>query len=169
MPSIRKESLATIFVFYLVVVAAITIFPTHLSRFRVPYPNDIGLVPLGYSCECFRLAYGTQPTVKAFCFRNTLGNLALLLPLGILLPLVSQRFLTLKRVLLLALCLSLSIETIQFVLWFFGNARTVDIDDVILNTLGAGLGFAFYQFFIAKSEDRIQDREVRNEKRSSDS
>ena len=80
---------------------------------------------------------------------NTLGNIALFLPLGILLPLLSNRFRSLSRVLLVALCLSLSIETTQFVLRFVGNPRAVDIDDVILNTLGACLGFAFYTYFIA--------------------
>ena len=70
------------------------------------------------------------------------------MPLGFLLPLVSRRFLTFKRVLLFALFLSLSVESIQFVLRFFGNPRAVDIDDVILNTLGAGVGFAFYKSFI---------------------
>ena len=86
---------------------------------------------------------------------NTFGNLALLLPLGILLPLISHRFRTLKRVLLLALCLSVGIEASQFVLRFFGNLRAVDIDDVILNTLGACLGFAFYKVF--KTGDRRQE------------
>ena len=80
--------------------------------------------------------------------RNTLGNLALFVPLGILLPLVSNRFLTFKRVLLFAVFLSLSVESIQFLLRFFGNPRAVDIDDVILNTLGACVGFAFYKSFM---------------------
>jgi len=48
-------------------------------------------------------------------------------------------------VLLFALLLSLSVESIQFLLRFFGNPRAVDIDDVILNTLGACVGFALYK------------------------
>ena len=70
------------------------------------------------------------------------------MPLGFLLPLVSNRFLTFKRVLLFAVLMSLSVESIQFVLRFFGNPRAVDIDDVILNTLGGCLGFGFYKVFI---------------------
>ena len=50
--------------------------------------------------------------------------------------------------LLFAVFLSLSVESIQFLLRFFGNPRAVDIDDVILNTLGACLGFAFYKSFM---------------------
>ena len=102
-----------------------------------------------------------------FCLRNTLGNLALFLPLGILLPLVSNQFRTLKRVLLLVLCLSVSIETIQFVLRFFGNPRAVDIDDVILNTLGACLGFAVYKYGRRKAESRGQNTEYRRQETES--
>lgn len=103
------------------------------------------MVPLGYSFKCFR--QDPRHHQNAFCLRNTLGNLALFVPLGILLPLTSNRFRTLRRVLLFALCLSLSIEAIQFLLRFFGNPRAVDIDDVILNTLGACVGFAIYKSF----------------------
>ena len=71
---------------------------------------------------------------------NAFGNIALFLPLGILLPLATK-FRSLKQVMLVALLLSFSIEAIQFALRFIGNARAVDIDDVILNTLGALLGF----------------------------
>jgi len=78
---------------------------------------------------------------------NTFGNLALLLPLGILLPLAGERFRGLKRLLLIALCLSVSIETIQFVMRFFGNPRAVDIDDVIINTVGACLGYGVFKVF----------------------
>ena len=80
---------------------------------------------------------------------NTFGNVALFMPLGVLLPLVSNRFRLLRRVLVVAFCLSVSIEATQFVLRFLGNPRAVDIDDVILNTLGGCLGFAFYKLFIA--------------------
>ena len=86
-----------------------------------------------------------HPHLTRFCLRNTLGNVALFMPLGILLPLVDTRFRSLKRVLLLALCLSLTIETLQFALRFVGNPRAVDIDDVLLNTLGACLGFLIYR------------------------
>ena len=144
---------------YLGVVALPTIVPTHLSRFRNPHSYHINIVPLGYSFTCFLQNQVEHPHITAFCLRNTLGNFALFLPLGILLPLVSKRFLTLRRVLLTALCLSLSIEVIQFVLRFFGNPRAVDIDDVILNTLGACLGFVVYKYGIRKTGDRIQKTE----------
>jgi glycopeptide antibiotics resistance protein len=93
--------------------------------------------------------------------RNTLGNIALFLPLGIMLPLLFNRFRSLKRVILLAAFLSLSIETIQFFSAFFGNFRSVDIDDVLLNTLGAWVGYATW--WLAGRDQRSEVRGRRSE------
>jgi len=145
MTSIRREALVATLAGYLLIVAAITIVPTHVGRFRIPRPNHINLVPLGYSFKCFLQDQTSHPHLAAFCLRNTLGNIALFLPLGFLLPLTFARLRSLTRVLAIAFCLSLSIETIQFFLRFVGNDRAVDIDDVLLNTLGACLGFVVYK------------------------
>lgn len=136
-----------IFVAYLIVVVALTIIPTHLSPLRSPHSDHINLVPVNYSLRCILLAYKRHPDLMTFCLRNTLGNVALFLPLGILLPLTFDRFDSLKRVLAIAFCVSLSIETIQFFSRFIGSARAVDIDDVLLNTLGACLGFLLFRIF----------------------
>ena len=143
--SIKTLLIAT-FIVYLAVIAALTIVPTRLARFRSADPDHINIIPFDYSVRCFLQERSAYPHVTGFCLRNTLGNIALFVPLGILLPLVSVRFRSLKRMLLLALCMSLTIETIQLVLRFVGNPRAVDIDDVILNTLGACLGFFVYRF-----------------------
>jgi glycopeptide antibiotics resistance protein len=137
--SLSQTLILILLAIYLAVVAAITILPTTLSTFRYPRENHVNLIPLDYSFRCFLQDPAAHLT--AFCVKNTLGNIALFIPLGVLAPLVSARFRSLGRMLLLAVCLSLSIETIQFVLRFFGNPRAVDIDDVILNTLGAVLGY----------------------------
>jgi|SRR5882672_1285489 len=144
----KKGLLATTFAVYLFVVAAITIIPTHISSVRSPHVDHINLVPLGYSFKCFLQDQSSHPHLTAFCLRNTLGNIALFLPFGILLPLVSDRFHGMKRVVLLAAGVSLSIETIQFLSRFIGSPRAVDIDDVLLNTLGAWLGFVVYRLLL---------------------
>jgi glycopeptide antibiotics resistance protein len=150
MPSIRKKSLLTAFAVYLVVVAAITIVPTHISRLRSPHSDHVNLIPLDYSFRCFMQDQRAHPHLTAFCLRNTLGNIALFLPLGILLPLTFDRLRSLMRVMAIAFCLSLSIETIQFFSRFIGSPRAVDIDDVLLNTLGACLGLAVYRYVIRR-------------------
>ena len=149
------------FVIYVAVVAGLTVVPTHFARFRSAHPDHINLMPLQYSFRCFELARKRHPDLMGFCVRNTFGNILLFAPLGILLPLVSTRFRTLKRVLLLALCMSLTIEMIQLVLRFVGNPRAVDIDDVLLNTLGACLGFVVYDSLVqplAKDEPARSDK-----------
>jgi len=141
----KKRLLAVIFVVYLLLVASVTIIPKQISRLRDEHAEHINLVPLGYSFKCFQLDENQHPHVTRFCLRNTLGNIALFLPFGILLPALSNRFNSLRRVLLLAATLSLSIETIQFISRFIGSPRAVDIDDVLLNTFGACLGLIVYR------------------------
>jgi len=146
----KTKLLVASLVLYIGVIFAFTIVPTHLSGFRNPRSYHINVIPLGYSFTCFLQDLSQHPHITTFCLRNTLGNLALFVPLGILLPLVGNRFLSLKRVLLSALMLSVGVEAIQFLLRFFGNPRAVDIDDVILNALGACVGFAFYKSFLPR-------------------
>jgi glycopeptide antibiotics resistance protein len=145
----KNKLFATAFTVYIGVVAAITIVPTHVSRLTTPHSDHINLVPFGYSFKCFNWTLDARSNLRAFCLINLLGNVALFVPLGILLPLVGDRFRSLKRVLLVALGLSLSIEAIQFLSRFLGIPRAVDIDDVILNTLGGCLGFALFKILAA--------------------
>ena len=67
---------------------------------------------------------------------NLGGNIALLVPLGLLLPLVYPNI-TWKKSLVLAVAAGLAIETMQTVL----RVGIFDIDDVILNALGVMLGY----------------------------
>ena len=69
--------------------------------------------------------------------RLVIGNILLLAPLGVLLPLINKKY-RFWKVSLVGLCTSLGIEGLQLVgNLLYGNAlRTVEIDDVIFNTLG---------------------------------
>jgi len=73
-----------------------------------------------------------------FWMRNLFGNLALLLPLGLLGPTALPALDRWWRVALVALLLSIAIELIQLAV----PDRSADIDDVIVNLTGALLGFA---------------------------
>jgi len=64
----------------------------------------------------------------------------LFFPLGFLLPLVWRR-LRFWRVLQIAIAVSVSIEIVQYLSQAWGN-RTADVNDVVLNVLGAFLGLA---------------------------
>lgn len=69
-------------------------------------------------------------------FTNIAGNLVLLMPLGFLLPLFWRYFYSAKHTILFAAGLSLSIELIQLV-----AGGVTSVDDLILNTVGAAIGF----------------------------
>lgn len=73
-------------------------------------------------------------------FRNLLGNIVLFIPLGIFLPLLFRPLANFGRWLLALSILLLSIELIQLIT----RRGSFDIDDLILNTLGACAGFALY-------------------------
>ena len=72
--------------------------------------------------------------------KATLLNVALFLPLGILLPLLWNRFRTMKDTALFGLGLSLTIELLQILV-----GRATDINDLITNTLGAFLGVVLWK------------------------
>jgi glycopeptide antibiotics resistance protein len=153
----KGSLLLATFIVYIAVVAGLTIVPTQLGRFRSADPDHINLMPLQYSFRCFELARKRHPDLMGFCVRNTFGNILLFAPLGILLPLVTRRFQSLKSVLLLGFCASLMIEAIQLMLRFVGSPRAVDIDDVIFNTLGTCVGFFIYRS-AAKGEHAQTDK-----------
>jgi len=73
-------------------------------------------------------------------FKNVLGNILLFLPFGLLSPYLikCKKFIS---VLVYSALFSTFIEVMQYT---FLTSRRADIDDVILNTLGAVIGFIVY-------------------------
>jgi hypothetical protein len=81
--------------------------------------------------------YLNQPSVKAALLEIG-GNIVLLAPLGVLLPVLSNRFRGPLRVFLAVGLVSLCIEVVQGTMI---AGRAFDADDVILNTLGAVVAY----------------------------
>jgi glycopeptide antibiotics resistance protein len=75
-----------------------------------------------------------------FWLRNLVGNLLLLLPLGLLGPVAMPFLDRWWRVALVALLFSVAIELIQLAI----PDRSADIDDVIVNVLGALIGYVVF-------------------------
>ncbi len=65
------------------------------------------------------------------------GNIIAFMPMGFLLPLVSEMMKKWSKVMLTALFATLAIEIVQYAL----GPGVTDIDDVILNMIGAGAGY----------------------------
>ena len=71
---------------------------------------------------------------------NIIGNFAMFIPSGILLPLIYKNVNTLKRVVFTGAAISLVIEVIQLPF----AVRASDVDDLILNTAGCLVGYGLY-------------------------
>lgn len=72
---------------------------------------------------------------------NLGGNIIMFIPLGFLLPRVFHKCTSLPRVLLTTAVIIAAVEIIQL----FTLVGSCDIDDLILNTLGSGLGFFIHR------------------------
>ena len=95
-----------------------------LLRCQELRPEQINLLPFSHTID--PAAYGQ--------------NVLLLLPLGFLLPFLGRSFCKPFPTLLAGFSLSLLVEVSQ--LW---NNRRTDIDDLLLNTLGAVLGWLLWR------------------------
>lgn len=83
---------------------------------------------------------GQNSTLGAFAFVNIIGNILIFIPYGIAMPVLSNERVKCISTCVLALSLSVSIEIIQLI----GKAGTCDVDDCLLNTLGALIGYICY-------------------------
>ena len=73
-------------------------------------------------------------------FKNTILNIVLFIPLGIMLPFLWKKYNTLKVTLFFGFFMSLAIELLQILTY-----RATDINDLIANTVGAVLGYFVFR------------------------
>lgn len=78
-------------------------------------------------------------------------NILLFIPLGLLIPLLFSRI-SFKKSIYIGFCSSLLIETTQLVLGkIIGYTyRSFDVDDLLMNTFGAAVGFIIYQMIYVR-------------------
>ena len=105
----------------------------------VRFRGFVNLVPFATVTELLRRESPAQ------AIRQIIGNVVMLIPLGVLLPVLWTRFRAVSRVAVAGLTVSVSIEAIQLGLWFAKlGSHSIDVDDLILNTVGACLGYALW-------------------------
>jgi len=107
----------------------VTLLPAHPAPGLDVEPNFIPLHTIGIYLANLDSGYWV---------RQMAGNLFLLLPVGLLGPVVLPWMDRWLRVLVASLALSTAIELAQ--LWV--PDRSADVDDVLLNVVGAVLGYA---------------------------
>lgn len=149
------------FVLYVSMVVEITLFPVPISLAEIAQVRsdaslyvspDLNLVPLHSIASS--LAGAESQGLRVF-FRNWLGNLLLLMPLGFMAPLIWTRFRSASQAALLCLAASLCIEMLQYMgsfLVFNIRWKSVDVDDVIVNVAGGMLGFVLSKALIGATQ-----------------
>ena len=102
----------------------------------------VNLVPLRTLKLFIRLLSHHRPQLVLSATINLVGNIVMFIPLGVFLPLVSSKFQKLWKTLL---CAALIISIVEF-LQLLTLVGICDIDDLILNLIGAALGFTIYRY-----------------------
>jgi glycopeptide antibiotics resistance protein len=121
---------------YAVVLVAITLLPIRWDPWRVHYANDDyrpQLAPLRGS--------GTNPFESSHpvhMLSEQVGNVVLFAPFGLLLPLLWPQLNRVRGVMVLGAGTSVGIELAQIAMPGIHHA---DVNDVLLNVLGVGLGW----------------------------
>jgi len=145
--SVRRPLLWAIFILYLAWLAKLTVFR---------YPPALlwqQLISVDAAALRLRLAYGSNlvplRTIATYLFRapslaaariDLIGNVAFFVPFGLLLSLLRPGRPD-RYVVTGAAAFSLLLELAQFAT----GAGSFDVDDLLLNTVGAGIGCAAYQ------------------------
>ena len=78
------------------------------------------------------------------------GNVLMFVPLGFMLPLLSERFHRFRTTLFVLVACSAAIELAQLTVGLAvvgGLYRVVDVDDVILNVVGGSIGFGLWKAY----------------------
>jgi glycopeptide antibiotics resistance protein len=133
---LTREFLLNLAFVYGCLLFKLTFFPMNIVLYAFDY-YDSNLIPLVGTIQIIQHA----STLAAV--RNIAGNLGLLVPLGILLPIFIKSLRQLWKILGIGFLVSLSIELSQLTL----KVRVFDVDDLIFNTLGVLIGFLIFLLF----------------------
>nr|WP_253197347.1 VanZ family protein [Clostridium algidicarnis] len=138
---------------YIIALIGVTLFPIRIGYGR----QAITMINMGINYIPFKsIIYDIrQIGIGSFSVRfqikllimNVLGNFILLIPIGFLTPILWKKVNSLKDIVIVGFLVSLSIELLQLLENFLsiGFFRVVDVDDLILNVLGAVFGYMAYQ------------------------
>ena len=141
-----KSVLKVLFVVYILVVIKVIIFKYPIEQLRAiaaTWQKSVILEGLGTA------NFVPFRTIKMYIVyahklnsvENLAGNILVFVPLGFLLPLVMDGMQSFAAVFVNAFTFVLGIEVFQL----FSAFGAFDVDDILLNCLGAALGFGFYK------------------------
>lgn len=98
------------------------------------WQQNSNLIPFG---NTFEYLMGADKFNVDIIINNTLGNVLIFIPLGIFLPILFKKYQSFTQLFVGSMIITFIIEVLQF----FLQIGQFDIDDIILNTIGAAVGF----------------------------
>lgn len=139
----RRELLSLLMLVNIAVILRFTMFPFdtvdgHVQPLpfdpALAFPPRLNLVPFA---EFF--TYGSRRDALV----NIIGNCAMFVPTGIVLPIVYPKLDSFAKVVGAGALLSLAIELVQLPF----HTRVTDVNDLMLNTAGVVIGYCLYALF----------------------
>ena len=127
-----------LFLMYLCLLAYFMFFSESFGRTDTDRGYAYNLVPLKEITRYFR--YYRTLGMPLFLI-NIVGNMVAFMPFGFFLPIISRRSRKWYNTVSFGLIFSLILETLQLIF----KVGSFDVDDMLLNTVGAGLGFLVYR------------------------
>lgn len=143
----RKKIVFVLFAIYLVFLIKVILF-----KYPMPMIREI-LKGSEVSPLSFRIAHSNFMAFRSIfeylfnsknikiSVRNLLGNIIAFMPFGFFMPLLTNRISKFKAIIISSFILSLSFECTQLLT----GLGEFDVDDIILNVLGAVFGYLFYK------------------------
>lgn len=127
-----------LFLMYLCLLAYFMFFSESFGRTDTDRGYAYNLVPLKEITRYFR--YYRTLGMPLFLI-NIVGNMVAFMPFGFFLPIISRRSRKWYNTVSFGLIFSLILETLQLIF----KVGSFDVDDMLLNMVGAGLGFLVYR------------------------
>lgn len=156
--NIVDEILTNLFVIYLFVLIGITILPIYVDG--MPYLEELSFIERCRINLVPFIHYFKNGIFSISIIRNIVGNLLLLLPFILYLCVKYEKMRNLKSSAIIALVISLSIELTQLVtnVLCISYGRAVDVEDLILNTIGGIIGWYIFKLIYKGKIKNIVDK-----------
>ena len=136
----KQEAMSLLMYINLAVIIRFTFFPMSKVDGQVqPLIFDIATA-FPFRVNLFPLVNLFDYDNKRDLLLNVIGNVAMFIPSGIVLPIIYKRLDSFVKVILVGGSISLCIEIIQLPF----SVRASDVDDLILNTVGVTIGYGIY-------------------------
>ncbi|HAQ07941.1 MAG TPA: VanZ family protein [Bacillus bacterium] len=144
----------TLYFLYLVIAATLLFFsPYRQAAYEINSTgaNPYNIVPFKTITNYLKASSHINNSIW---ITNLFGNILAFLPLGFFLPLLFKRFIGFRRTIKTVFLATTTVEGLQYVT----RVGSFDVDDIILNTVGGGIGYLLflivYRFFQNK-ENKI--------------